>query len=430
MLQLGSSIRILIVGRVLQGISAAIVWVVGLALLSDTVRSNEIGEAMGWVGTSMSIAILIAPLLGGVVLDKGGYTAVFAMAYSLLGVDIIMRLLIIEKGEARRWKRNSAAFPPVSAAHRRPTIIPSRPSHSTNEKPVLGMALRIDTSTAIAALPKPPLSALLDDTPSSSLPSPASIATSCFETQPLPPPPPRSRLPPIITLLGSRRLLTALWGVIVQAALLTAFDSTVPLYVRDIFGWDSVGAGLIFLPLLLPSVLNPLIGRLVDRYGPRWFATAGFLCATPFLVLLRYVYYDSLPQKVLLCTLFVLLGLCVDLMVGPLMAEVTWIVEEKEIENPGLFGRNGAYAQAYGLFNMSYAAGCLVGPIWGGMIREHAGWGTMTWTLALLSGITAIPTALWCGGSLLRERRAKPEIASTEGEGRHRTAPAILQDLV
>lgn len=49
LLQLGSSIAVLIVGRVLQGMSAAVVWVVGLALLSDTVDSNEIGEAMASV---------------------------------------------------------------------------------------------------------------------------------------------------------------------------------------------------------------------------------------------------------------------------------------------------------------------------------------------------------------------------------------------
>jgi MFS family permease len=42
LLNLGPNIGVLILGRILQGISAAIVWTVGLALLADTVEQSEI----------------------------------------------------------------------------------------------------------------------------------------------------------------------------------------------------------------------------------------------------------------------------------------------------------------------------------------------------------------------------------------------------
>ena len=48
--------------------------------------------------------------------------------------------------------------------------------------------------------------------------------------EPTPPGVPRSKYPPVLTLLKSRRLLVALWGCVVQAACMTAFDSVVPLY--------------------------------------------------------------------------------------------------------------------------------------------------------------------------------------------------------
>jgi hypothetical protein len=64
----------------------------------------------------------------------------------------------------------------------------------------------------------------------------------------------------VVTLLGSRRLLAAFWGCLVVAALSTAFDSTLPLYVKRIFGWNSLGSGLLFLALLLPSMVGPVIG--------------------------------------------------------------------------------------------------------------------------------------------------------------------------
>lgn len=69
-LTVGNSIGVFIAGRILQGFSAAVVWVVGLALLSDTVGTQELGEHMGYVAIALSMAILLAPLLGGVVYDE------------------------------------------------------------------------------------------------------------------------------------------------------------------------------------------------------------------------------------------------------------------------------------------------------------------------------------------------------------------------
>lgn len=103
-------------------------------------------------------------------------------------------------------------------------------------------------------------------------------------------------------------------------------------------------------------------------------------------------------------------------MLTAIAAEITFVVASKEKGNPGLFGAKGAYAQvitlrikmmsllslrsfqAYGLFNLSWAAGCLIGPLSAGMINQRAGWGTMTLTFGLLSVVTAIPTIIWCGG--------------------------------
>lgn len=49
LLCVGSNITILIIGRFLQGVSAAVVWSVGLALIVDTVGKNEVAQSMGIV---------------------------------------------------------------------------------------------------------------------------------------------------------------------------------------------------------------------------------------------------------------------------------------------------------------------------------------------------------------------------------------------
>jgi MFS family permease len=88
MLCLARTVSLLVVGRIFQGAAAAIVWTVGQALLVDTVGQKEIGQTLGWVSISMSMSILIAPLLGGVVYNKAGYYPVYYMAFGLIALDI------------------------------------------------------------------------------------------------------------------------------------------------------------------------------------------------------------------------------------------------------------------------------------------------------------------------------------------------------
>jgi len=372
MLCVGSSIGVLVAGRLLQGLSAAVVWTVGLALLVDTVGQKEIGRVMGYVSLSMSIAILVAPLLGGVVYARGGYYAVFAMAFALIGLDIVLRLALVEKKVARKWStaqdegHDAAKFPGESGPENQTSCVEI---HDKNVS---------DTSKTAEKQRSPQQN------------RPFAQFTH--------------NLPPVVTLLKSRRLLTALWGCSVQAALLTSFDSVLPLFVNRTFNWTSTGAGLIFLALVIPSFSAPLVGWTTDKYGPRWLATASFVFACPFLVLLRLVTHNSLSQIVLLCTLLALLGFSLALCMPALMAEVTYVVEAKENKDPGLFGKQGAYAQAYGLFNTAFALGTLVGPLWAGFVEQRAGWGTMAWSLGLLSALSAVPTVLWTGGLLTKRR--------------------------
>lgn len=61
-------------------------------------------------------------------------------------------------------------------------------------------------------------------------------------------------------------------------------------------------------------------------------------------------------------------------------------------------GGRGAYATAYGLFNTAFAGGMLIGPIWGGFVSLRAGWGTMCWSLAVLSLVGGMVSGLFTGG--------------------------------
>lgn len=360
LLALGDRLALLVLGRVLQGVSAAIVWTVGLALLVDTVGRERVGRAMGYVAMTMSVAVLVAPLLGGVVYGRAGYYAVFYMAFGLIVLDVAMRVVLVEKKVARRWDVSL-----VDAVADGVQI---------GEKPLSESGRVPDLSGENADVLPPTVTIFPSDGPSV-----------------------KGRNS-IVLLLSSRRLLAALYCTLTQSTILTAWDAVLPLYVHRIWGWSSIGAGLIFLPLITPSFLSPLFGFWSDRKGPRIPTTLGFLVAVPFLVLLRLVDHDSILQKVLLCAMLTCLGFALSMALTPLLAEITYVVGHKEQSHPGAFGGKGAYAMAYGLFNMAFAGGMLIGPIWGGFVTQGKGWSTMCWTLAILSIAGAVVAELWVGG--------------------------------
>nr|POF05916.1 putative mfs-type transporter c18.02 [Quercus suber] len=396
MLCVGNSLALFAAGRVLGGISAAVVWTVGLALLVDTVGGENIGQAIGVVGTSLSVALLLGPLLGGVVFAAAGYYSTFAIGFGLIVLDIVMRVAMIEKTVAMRWMSTEEL--------QDSTTVGSRGSRDSKENQASGDD------------PSPCVDVEKNRNPNAG-PAVATLSLQIHDQTTSPPAevtlPSRKnkffrRLPPVITLLASRRLVSTLWGCMIQGALMTAFDSILPLFVRDTFHWDSLGAGLIFLPIAIIAFLSPLFGKISDKYGSRWLATAGFVLTCPCLILLRTVHENTLNQKVLLCALLALDGLGLTLSVTPLMAEICYAVDAKARRRPpGYFGKYGVYAQAYSLFNAAWAMGCTVGPLLAGLIRQKAGWNVTTLVLGCVSIVTAIPTAIWTGGSIWKVARRK-----------------------
>ncbi|KAL8850519.1 MAG: hypothetical protein Q9221_004567 [Calogaya cf. arnoldii] len=441
MLCLGQTVAVLVAGRLLQGVSAAIVWTVGLALLVDTVGQKEIGQVMGYISISMSVSILVAPLLGGVVYDRGGYFGVYYMAFALIIVDIILRTVMIEKKVACKWEKQDHA-PVVPGPSEREKVASSSQradSWPPNPDAVLHVTLsenKVAKKWAVGDEPMPEAPPPIDQglvapRSKSKRPSPVSNPSTILEEPEsvadanTPPDPAESSSAatanegrtrsPIIVLLSSRRLLSALYCALVQSALLAAWDAVLPLRVNKLFGWKSLGAGLIFLPLMLPSFFAPLVGAFSDRYGSRLPTSIGFILATPFLILLRTVDHGGRGQVVVLCVLLACLGVALTIVMTPLLAEVAYILEAKEKHHPGLFGQKGAYAQAYGLFNMAFAGGMLVGPLLAGAVVDKQGWGTMCLTLGILSVVSVIPACLFTNGWIGKQwKRGKKEVDQGE----------------
>lgn len=85
------------------------------------------------------------------------------------------------------------------------------------------------------------------------------------------------------------------------------------------------------------------------------------------------------------------IGFTLILIVSPVAADLSAVVEAKEKADPDAFGPGGAYGQAFALFNCSMAAATLFGPVVAGALVERHGWGVMTAAMGVFAFSGAIP---------------------------------------
>ena len=204
---------------------------------------------------------------------------------------------------------------------------------------------------------------------------------------------------PIVYCLKDPRLLTALLLAFGQATLLATFDATVPTLAQELFGFDSLKAGLIFIALVLPYlVLGPLAGWAVDRYGPKPAAVIGFGYLVPTLILLRLVHAGGKSQIIIYCALLSLCGLGMGVIGSPSIVEASYVVRMYDEANPEFFGHQGPYAQLYGINSMVFSLGLTVGPLVSGSLKDAVGYGNMNLFAAALCLVTAILSFIYVGG--------------------------------
>ncbi|OJJ46684.1 hypothetical protein ASPZODRAFT_2000289 [Penicilliopsis zonata CBS 506.65] len=315
-----------VLARLLQGGATAMVTVGGLALLTDSVEAEHLGQTIGYTGSAITLGFLLGPLLGGLIYENLGYTAVFMVAFAVISGDLLLRVLVIEKQVASRW---------------------TKPTTTTEEE------------TATAHGPSRPGDQFA-----------------------------------LIRLVKQPRILISSWALLVHGIIFAAFDSTLPVYVESRYGWNTFGAGMIFLPASISSLFEPVFGYLSDRYGARKATFTGFLLLAPSLICLRFTEENSTAHIALLVTLLVLIGMFTSLAIPALYAETQTVLDELEARDPGIFGPKGATAQAFGIQTMAQFVGLFAGPVWGGFIDHRFGWKAMSASLGVLAGITSIPM-LW-----------------------------------
>lgn len=204
---------------------------------------------------------------------------------------------------------------------------------------------------------------------------------------------------PILYCLKDPRLLTALLLAFNQATLLSAFDATIPTEAEELYDFDSLKSGVLFIALVLPYLLlGPVAGWLVDRFGPKPAAVLGFGYLVPVLILLRLARPGGTSQIVVYCVLLALNGIGLAVIGSPSIVEASTVVQRYAKANPNFFGEQGPYAQLYGINSMVFSLGLTLGPLVSGGLKDKIGYGNMNIVIAMLCLVTAILSFVFIGG--------------------------------
>ena len=272
------SITLLVISRALQGLASSVVWSVGLAMVCDTVRPDEVGQWMGWVVSSTNFGVIMAPSLGGLVYARAGYLSVVWMCAGLLCVDILLRVFVVEKKVA-----GSFIVPETSAA-------PDLPSH---------FGAHEESGTSISS----EQSAVVNETHNDSI-ARYQDAQDRGEASVLKP----RRIPLLLRFMMNARFASAFYGFAIFVVILSGFDGVLAIYVKQKYQWGPIRAGTIYLTLGLPCLAGPLVGYVGDRIGPRWLAAAGIGSTSLLLVLLGFTNQDGLDEAYILILVLTAIG--------------------------------------------------------------------------------------------------------------------------
>jgi MFS family permease len=172
---------------------------------------------------------------------------------------------------------------------------------------------------------------------------------------------------PLAAILREPAVLACTCVVLAVASTLSMFEPVFALHLQARTGLGPARIGLVFAAAALANVgLHPLFGYVADKVGARRQAVAGLgVMALTLPIVARAWSFESA------IALNLLEAVSIAIVVTP---SLNYMADA--VSSVGL----GSFGVAYGLYNMVWGAGMLLGPAAGGYLFERMGF----WRLALV----------------------------------------------
>ena len=287
---LTGNVEQLIVARVVQGLGASLMTPQTMAVITRTFPADQRGRAMSLWGTVGGVAVLVGPILGGVLVDALGWEWIF-----FVNVPVGVVALVL-------------------AAR----LVPALPTH-VHRFDMLGVLLSavgmfllvfgiqegqtFDWSTMVWSLIVAGLVVL--------------AGFLLWQA--------RMRGEPLVSLVLFRDRNFSLANVAISTVgfAVTSMGFPLMLYAQGARGLTPTGAALLLAPMaVISAVLAPYTGRLTDRTHPRYLAGLGLTCYVVSLVWLWAVLDPDVPIWQLLLPI-ALLGVANAFIWAPIASTAT-----------------------------------------------------------------------------------------------------------
>jgi EmrB/QacA subfamily drug resistance transporter len=255
------SLEWLIVLRVLQGVSGALIVPGSLALVTASFSGEEQGSAFGvWSGASAGVAVL-GPMLGGLLVDALSWRAVF-----LINVPLVLVALWL----TRHYVREGQATAASGRLDLPGTVLTALALAGLSVGAISGQQRGWSNPSSFVAL------------------SIGGIATALLPWWMLRAPDPL--VPP--ALFRSRNFTVTNLSTLVMYAALAVTFYYLTLFLQGTLGYSAAAAGTALIPgVLLLAVFSSRLGRLSARYGARWLLTIG-----PTVMALGVLWLSRIPS--------------------------------------------------------------------------------------------------------------------------------------
>jgi EmrB/QacA subfamily drug resistance transporter len=249
------SLGVLIGARIFQGLGAALIFSVNIAMITGSFPPQERGRALGVNGIVVALGISVGPTVGGIITQYLTWHWIF---YINVPIGILL-FIVSQRLLTERMHRGQGRFDPAGA-----TLLGIGLAAVT-----LGLSFGQEWGWTSARLLISLLVGVL-----------ALVAAVLVES--------RVQDPVLdLNLLRNRVFASALVSFIMAMLALFAPGFLLPFYFEELRGFSALEAGLLLTPLsLVLAILAPISGSLADRIGSRWLSPIGLTIACIGLVLL------------------------------------------------------------------------------------------------------------------------------------------------
>ena len=337
---------ILIAGRALAGLGAALSLPTSLAILAVTYDDTaERAHAIGIWASCYGVAMAIGPTLGGVLVAVAGWRSIFLMVVPIAGLALMTTMKVLPESRDPAGRHldlpgQALAILALGAL----TVAAIEAPHWTSRLVAFCAAIAFVASVLFVAVEARTGGALVP-----------------------------------LAILRRRGLSAAMACASLMTFGVYGMMFLVPLYLQQQHGASVVAAGLELLPLSLVYVaVSHRIGALSTRWGPRMVMTAGMACMGTGMLLLSAV--SAATSLYVIELELALLGIGLGLNTGPVNSVAVAAVPA---------ARSGT---ASGLLNTARMVGATLGvAILGAVFALRAGQGSPAsvatgWRAAFLIG--------------------------------------------